>query len=79
MDLAFIAMLFFTSATGLLLLALRETSGMPVLLAVHLATVVVLLLTLPYGKFVHGIYRLAALLRYALERPQGKGRIAIGQ
>jgi hypothetical protein len=24
--------------------------------------------TLPYGKFVHGIYRSAALLRYALER-----------
>jgi citrate/tricarballylate utilization protein len=78
MDLAFIALLFFTSATGLLLLALRETSGMPVLLAVHLATVVALFLTLPYGKFVHGIYRLAALVRYALERSPVKGRIAIG-
>jgi citrate/tricarballylate utilization protein len=79
MDLAFIALLFFTSATGLLLLVLRETSGMPVLLAIHLATVLALFLTLPYGKFVHGIYRLAALLRYALERPRVKGRIAIGQ
>jgi citrate/tricarballylate utilization protein len=79
MDLAFIALLFFTSATGLLLLALRETSRMPMLLAVHLATVLALFLTLPYGKFVHGIYRLAALVRYALERPQVKGRIAIGQ
>jgi citrate/tricarballylate utilization protein len=78
MDLALIALLFFTSATGLLLLALRETSGMPVLLAVHLATVVALFLTLPYGKFVHGIYRLAALVRYALERSPVKGRIAIG-
>jgi citrate/tricarballylate utilization protein len=79
MDLAFIALLFSTSATGLLLLALRETSSMPVLLAIHLAAVCALFLTLPYGKFVHGIYRLAALLRYALERPQVKGRIAIGQ
>ena len=79
MDLAFIALLFFTSATGLLLLARRETSSMPILLAVHLATVLALFLTLPYGKFVHGIYRLAALLRYALERPNVKGRIAIGQ
>jgi citrate/tricarballylate utilization protein len=78
MDLAFIVLLFFTSATGLLLLALRETSGMPVLLAVHLATVVALFLTLPYGKFVHGIYRLAALVRYALERPSVKGRSATG-
>jgi citrate/tricarballylate utilization protein len=79
MDLAFIALLFFSSATGLLLLALRETSGMPLLLAVHLATVLALFLTLPYGKFVHGMYRLAALLQYALERPQVKGRIGIGQ
>ena len=62
-----------------MLLALRETSVMPLLLAVHLATVLALFLTLPYGKFVHGIYRLAALLRYAPERPQVKGRIAIGQ
>ena len=79
MDLAFITLLFFTSATGLLLLALRETSRMPVLLALHFATVLALFLTLPYGKFVHGIYRLAALVRYALERPQVKGRISIGQ
>jgi hypothetical protein len=25
---------------------------------------------LPYCKFVHGIYRAAALLRYAVERPK---------
>jgi citrate/tricarballylate utilization protein len=68
MDLVFIALLFSTSATGLSLLALRETSVMPLLLAIHLATVLALFLTLPYGKFVHGIYRLAALVRYALER-----------
>ena len=76
MDLAFIALLFFTSATGLLLLALRETSAMPLLLAIHLATVLALFLTLPYGKFVHAIYRLAALMRYALERSRVKGHNA---
>jgi citrate/tricarballylate utilization protein len=27
-----------------------------------------LFLTIPYGKAVHGVYRLAALLRYHLER-----------
>ena len=26
-----------------------------------------LFLTLPYGKFVHGIYRAAALVKFALE------------
>ncbi|HTA69053.1 MAG TPA: tricarballylate utilization 4Fe-4S protein TcuB [Bryobacteraceae bacterium] len=79
MDIAFLALLFSTSATGLLLLALRETSVMPLLLAVHLATVLALFVTLPYGKFVHGIYRLAALMRYALERLQVKGRNAPGR
>jgi citrate/tricarballylate utilization protein len=29
-----------------------------------------LFITLPYGKFVHGIYRYVALVRYAMERRQ---------
>lgn len=29
-----------------------------------------LFLTLPYGKFAHGIYRVAALLKYAVEKRQ---------
>jgi citrate/tricarballylate utilization protein len=78
MDFAFIALLFITSATGLMLLALRETSAMPPLLALHLATVLALFVTLPYGKFVHGIYRMAALMRYALERSHVKGRKIAG-
>jgi citrate/tricarballylate utilization protein len=68
MDLAFLALLFFTSATGLALLALRDTRAMPALLAVHLAMVLALFVTLPYGKFVHAVYRLAALVRYHVER-----------
>ncbi len=67
MDVAFLALLFLTSLTGLLLLSLRETSAMTPLLVVHLAIVAALFLTLPYGKFVHGLYRFAALVRYALE------------
>jgi citrate/tricarballylate utilization protein len=67
MDFAFIAMLFATSLTGLLLLLLRNTAAMPLLLAVHLGVVFALFITLPYGKFVHGLYRFAALMRYAQE------------
>ena len=67
LDTSFIALLFLTSSTGLLLLALRERATMGVLLAVHLGSVMALFLTLPYGKFVHGIYRTLALVKDALE------------
>jgi citrate/tricarballylate utilization protein len=40
---------------------------MPALLEIHLGFVTALFLTMPYGKFVHGLYRSLALLRYALE------------
>ena len=68
MDVAFLALLFLTGLTGLLLLALRESAAMGSLLAIHLAMVLAAFVTLPYGKFVHGIYRFAALARYHLER-----------
>jgi citrate/tricarballylate utilization protein len=71
LDQSFIALLFLTSLTGLLLLVLRDRSVMSALLTVHLGVVLALFLTLPYGKFVHGIYRTAALLTYASENPQG--------
>ena len=68
-DYSFLVLLFVAAATGLLLLALRGTVAMGVVLAVHLGVTVSLFLILPYCKFVHGIYRAAALLRYAAERP----------
>jgi len=68
MDVAFLVMLFLTSLTGLALLVLRETGAMGVLLALHLGVVFALFVTMPYGKFVHGIYRAAALARAARER-----------
>jgi citrate/tricarballylate utilization protein len=68
MDAAFTLMLFLTGLTGLALLALRETSAMGPLLALHLGIVFALFITMPYGKFVHGLYRYAALVRYARER-----------
>jgi citrate/tricarballylate utilization protein len=68
MDTAFLVLLLLASASGLLLLLLRETSAMGTILVVHLGIVMGLFLTLPYGKFVHGIYRFAAIAKFALER-----------
>ncbi len=72
MDVAFIALLFMTAVTGLALLAFRETTAMGMLPVVHLGFVLALFLLLPYSKFVHGIYRLAALIRYAVEQRKGQ-------
>ncbi len=67
MDVSFIVMLLMTSATGLLLLVLRDQRIMPVLLVVHLGFVLGFFVTMPYGKFVHGLYRTVALLKFASE------------
>ena len=72
MDLSFLVLLFLTSLTGLLLLVLRQSAAMGMLLRIHLAIVLGLFLTLPYGKFVHGIYRSAALVRSVLETARGE-------
>lgn len=68
MEAGFLALLFLTSLTGLALLAFRETVAMGMLLVAHLGVVLALFATMPYGKFVHALYRLAALARFHLER-----------
>jgi citrate/tricarballylate utilization protein len=70
-DYAFIFLLVLTSGTGLMLLVGRASTAMGALLMVHLAAVMTLFLTLPYGKFVHGLYRTAALVQYARESRAG--------
>jgi citrate/tricarballylate utilization protein len=74
LDQAFIVLLLLTSLTGLLLLVLRGQPVMGVLLIIHLGTVLALFLTLPYGKFVHGLYRAAALVKAAREGALESGR-----
>jgi citrate/tricarballylate utilization protein len=68
MDLGFIALLFLTSASGLALWLGRGTPALALLLCLHLGAVMALFATLPYGKFGHGIFRSAALLRHAVEK-----------
>jgi citrate/tricarballylate utilization protein len=48
-----------------------------VLLALHLGVVMALFATLPYGKFAHGVFRSAALLKWAIEKRQ-PSRLQLG-
>ena len=68
LDSAFLVNLILVSATGLILLALRETAAMGLLLVVHLGSVLAFFVLLPYSRFVHGAYRFAALVRFAQKR-----------
>lgn len=73
MDRGFILLLLLVSLTGFALLLLRDTRFMALWLAIHLGTVMALFLTLPYGKFAHGIFRGAALLKFNIEKRTRSG------
>lgn len=70
MDLGFIALLFLVAASGMALWLGRGTPALALLLCLHLGAVMALFATLPYGKFAHGIFRTAALLRHNTEKRQ---------
>ena len=70
MEYGFIAILLITGATGLALRLLGNTPLLGVMLALHLGAVLTFFLTMPYGKFVHGLYRYLALARYARDKSQ---------
>lgn len=72
MDRGFIFLLLLISVTGLALLAFRDSTLMALLLISHLATVMTFFLTIPFGKFAHGFYRSAALLKFAVEERRSK-------
>lgn len=70
MTVAFLVLLFLTSASGLLLMVFGGTWMVGPALAVHLGVVFALFLSMPYGKFAHGFYRLLSLVAYAMEHEQ---------
>ena len=72
LDEGLLVLLFLTAFTGLLLTALRGSELLGLLLVVHLGVVMGLFLCMPYGKFIHGFYRILALVGHALEQRQGR-------
>lgn len=67
-DFALPGSLIAVAASGLVLLILRGTSAMGFLLSCHLGAVIGFFLALPYSKFVHGPYRVIAVLHAVQER-----------
>ena len=61
-EMAFIVLLGAVALTGLALYAATGSALVGPLLAVHLATVMVLFLLMPFSKMVHGFFRFAALV-----------------
>lgn len=61
-EMGFVLLLFAVAATGLALYAATGTALVPMLLALHLGSVLAFFLLLPFTKMVHGFYRLAALV-----------------
>jgi citrate/tricarballylate utilization protein len=71
LDWVFLVSLDVVSITGMALLLLRDTPIMGLLLVVHLATVLALYVSAPYGKFAHFVYRYVALVQNRLESRSG--------
>ena len=75
MDYALLVTLGLTALTGMLTLAFRETAALGSLLILHLASIAAFFITAPYGKFVHFLYRMLALVRYQIERDQSHPQV----
>lgn len=73
MDYALIIMLFLSAFSGLLLMAMKDSSLLALTLYFHLSTVLVFFVMIPYSKFVHIFYRFIALLKHNAEEHELNG------
>ncbi|OKH86709.1 tricarballylate utilization 4Fe-4S protein TcuB [Thalassospira sp. TSL5-1] len=77
MDVGFLVLLLLSGLTGLALMLVRDTPYVGLTLCLHLSVVLTLFLSMPYGKFVHGFYRLIALVVFAVEKNAHKPVVGI--
>ncbi|WP_417212666.1 tricarballylate utilization 4Fe-4S protein TcuB [Acinetobacter venetianus] len=68
MDVSFLILLLMTSISGLALMVLKETPFVGITLSFHLGVVLALFMSMPYGKFIHGFYRLISLIVFSMEK-----------
>ena len=55
----------------------KTTAWVGPILSVHLGIVLALFISMPYGKFIHGFYRLIALVAFAIEFKHQKAVVGI--
>lgn len=67
-EMAFVLLLGFVSLSGLALYAATGTEAVPILVALHLGSVLAFFLLMPFSKMAHGFYRIAALVAEAQRR-----------
>jgi citrate/tricarballylate utilization protein len=77
MDVTFLVLLFLTSLSGLVLMFVSKTAYVGPALSIHLGIVMTLFLSMPYGKFVHGFYRLIALIAFAVEKQNHEALVGV--
>jgi citrate/tricarballylate utilization protein len=71
LDIAFLWLSLVVGLSGLALLGLRSTPLMGPLLLLHLGAVVSVFVTAPYGKLVHALHRVLALVQERIEQGTG--------
>ena len=70
-EMGFVLLLGFASLSGLALYSATGTGAVPILLALHLGSVLAFFLLMPFSKMVHGFYRFAALVAEAQKKDPG--------
>jgi citrate/tricarballylate utilization protein len=73
-DYGLLTALTFLALTGLAVLLTRDTPAFGVILLIHLAAVILSFASAPYSKFVHVVFRFAALIRDNAEQLPTAGR-----
>ncbi|HEY0328000.1 MAG TPA: tricarballylate utilization 4Fe-4S protein TcuB [Rhodopseudomonas sp.] len=74
LNVVFLLLLASLAASGLAVLALRDSAAMGLALSLHLGLVIGSFAVLPVSKAVHGLYRSLALLRAAIDRAKPRRR-----
>jgi CitB domain protein len=73
-DYGLLSALFFLATTGLFTLMVRATAAYPLVLVIHMASVMLFTAMAPYSKLIHAVFRFQALVRDEMEAAAEQAR-----